>query len=100
MENEVPTAEQLLNELILPALGASSSRQVTADGRLHGPGAVIDSIDLLNFLVLLESRIQEREGRFVPLLEEKTLKRILDEAGSPRELASLLVGLIQKNRTV
>jgi hypothetical protein len=80
-------------ELVEAASKGLVFRKIGPEDYLTGPNATIDSLDFLNFLVRLEALAAERFGRFVPLVEEKNLERILREAHQIKDLVALLLEL-------
>lgn len=82
--------EKIWLELIETASKGLVFRKIGPEDYLTGPDATIDSLDFLNFLVSLESLATERFGRFRPIVEEKSLERILREAHQIKDLVAIL----------
>ena len=59
---------------------------------LVGPGAVLDSLQLVMFVVAVEDRIQSKTGRQVSLTGEEALYAV----PSPFETAGALAGFVTK----
>ncbi len=83
----------ILEEVIYPAIDEINSDkendirlQKAKTAELIGPNTVLDSIGLVNFIMIVEEKIQEKTGRSITLASDKAMSR----KSSPfRTLASL-----------
>ena len=65
---------------------------------IHGAGTELDSLDLINFLVALEERIEEGFGAPVSLSDDRALSREPSPFESVRTLAEYVEELLRERQ--
>ena len=73
MSTSTQISSEKVRTLILETLPRPVSK--AADEVVFGPGGVLDSLDLVNFLADLEYRIEQVFGRAVVLASDKAMSR-------------------------
>ena len=94
--------KQLLLELLERAIDESTrSRAQAVDKsdfpalRLYGSGAIFDSMQLVNFLVLVEQMIDDELGRAVSLTSEKAVSMRISPFSSISTLLRFIEGELE-----
>lgn len=74
--------DQTLRDIVYPAvdefareLEPGKTLAKSVETRLSGPGAVLSSLDLVNFLLVVEEHARARSGKAVTLVSEKAMSR-------------------------
>ena len=67
----------------------------TPEAQLYGPGSSLDSLELVNFIVAVEEKIEEVSGKTVRLVNEKAMSRKSSPFKTVGTLAEFIDELLQ-----
>lgn len=63
---------EVIDELNLE-LEENAQLEKSLDAKIFGQGSVLDSMGLINFITLIEEKIEEETGKFVSIADERAM---------------------------
>lgn len=63
---------EVIDELNLE-LEKSALLEKSVDAKIFGQGSVLDSMGLINFITLIEEKIEEDTGKFISIADERAM---------------------------
>lgn len=73
--------------------GIELNGEITQSQRLIGKSGILDSMDLVNFLVDLEEVLEERYDKIISLQDERAMSRSHSPFLNPEELTNFILEL-------
>jgi len=100
--NRPQSLEEILTDIIYPALeeilsAKEAAIEASEDTVLFGEGAVLNSLELVSFIVVVEERVNENlESGGITLTSEKAMSRSSTPFRTVRTLAEYIDELLQE----
>jgi hypothetical protein len=63
---------EVIDELNLE-LEENARLEKSVDAKIFGQGSVLDSMGLINFITLIEEKIEEETGKFISIADERAM---------------------------
>lgn len=63
---------EVIDELNLE-LEENAQLEKSVDAKIFGQGSVLDSMGLINFITLIEEKIEEETGKFISIADERAM---------------------------
>ena len=86
---------EVIDELNLE-LEENTQLEKSQDAKIFGQGSVLDSMGLINFITLIEEKIEEETGKFVSIADERAMSLESSPFQSVSSLNDYIDGLLSE----